>query len=324
MNNPKVSVLMSVYNECEEWLKESMNSILNQSYENIEFIIVLDNPQNYAAINLIKEFKCNDSKIKFIINDKNIGLAESLNKAFKLSTGELIARMDADDISANNRIENQVKQMINNKLDFISSRCEYIDQENNSIRIQKTYPNGKKFINQAIKYRNWFVHPTWLLKRELFESLGGYRAFPALEDYDFIYRIIDKNYRIEVTDDVLLKYRVNFNGMTMTKGLVQYKLSKYILNLHKQRKRFGQDNFSKYDIKNIIEEKCNNEDFYIYQKYIDYVRNESFFYKKILLSLKYMLISKYFREHIKDSILFNLLCKLHKITEKYILVGRYK
>ena len=88
-----VSVIMCVYNEQEIWLREAIESILSQTYNNIEFIIILDNPHNYELKEIINEYSMKDSRIKLIVNEKNIGLIKSLNKGLGISKGKYIARL---------------------------------------------------------------------------------------------------------------------------------------------------------------------------------------------------------------------------------------
>lgn len=103
---PKVTVLMSEYNTKEEELRQSIESILNQTYKNFEFIII-DDFSEEKSMQIVKSY--DDDRIKIYRNDKNIGLAESLNKGIKLSNTDFIIRMDTDDIALEDRIEKQVK-----------------------------------------------------------------------------------------------------------------------------------------------------------------------------------------------------------------------
>lgn len=103
---PKVTVLMAEYNTKEEELRQSIESILNQTYKNFEFIIIDDFSEDKST-KIIKSY--DDDRIKIYRNDKNIGLAESLNKGIKLSNTDFIIRMDTDDIALEDRIEKQVK-----------------------------------------------------------------------------------------------------------------------------------------------------------------------------------------------------------------------
>src|SRR5690625_452840 len=97
--SPDITVLMSIYNEDMLWLRDSIESILNQTYQNFEFIIINDNPSNDINKVILKEYIKKDNRIKIIENDTNLGLTLSLNKGLRESTGLYIARMDADDIA---------------------------------------------------------------------------------------------------------------------------------------------------------------------------------------------------------------------------------
>lgn len=99
---------MSVYKEPIDWLCQSIDSILEQSYNYFEFIIVCDNPNYSVGIRVLNDYSNKDSRIKLLFNEVNIGLTRSLNKALALSQGEYIARMDADDIADKERFAQEV------------------------------------------------------------------------------------------------------------------------------------------------------------------------------------------------------------------------
>ena len=127
---PLVSVIMSVYNEKESWLIESIESMLNQSYRSLEFIIILDNPDNKKLENIIENYSSRDSRIRYFKNGENLGLVRSLNKALSHVEGDFIARMDADDISMPGRIEKQFNYLKSHPdIDFMGARCINIDEE---------------------------------------------------------------------------------------------------------------------------------------------------------------------------------------------------
>ena len=105
MKSPMVSVIMSVYNEPAEWIMLAIDSVLHQTYRDVEFIIVCDNPDNDSICNLLSNYMDNDTRIVLILNKTNIGLTRSLNVALHKCKGKYIARMDADDISFPNRFE---------------------------------------------------------------------------------------------------------------------------------------------------------------------------------------------------------------------------
>ena len=112
MSKPKISVIMSEYNTPPDYLRASIESILNQTFKDIEIIIVDDCGKNDLS-SIVKEYK--DKRIRIIKNDENIGLVKSLNKAIAVSKADILARMDTDDIADENRLEEQYKFMINHE-----------------------------------------------------------------------------------------------------------------------------------------------------------------------------------------------------------------
>ena len=109
---PKISVLMPVYN-CEKFLKKAIDSILNQTFDNFEYIIINDGSTD-NTLNIIKSYK--DKRIKIINNSKNLGISRSLNKGIRQAKGEYIARHDSDDISDLNRFKLQLEYLGKKKL----------------------------------------------------------------------------------------------------------------------------------------------------------------------------------------------------------------
>lgn len=227
MNNPLISVIMSTYNETLVELNKSLNSILNQTYENIEFIIVNDNPGNSVLANFMKSV--NDPRVRFIINDSNMGLVASLNKALSCASGEYIARMDADDIAIKDRLEKQLEYLVNNKLDMVGSDIELIDENDIVIKKKMHFPSNEKSIRKYIVWGSCMAHPTWLVKREVYTYFNGYRNVPYCEDYDFLLRVVlDGNYRMGNISNIYLKYRVRNEGISTSNANMQYLVRRYL------------------------------------------------------------------------------------------------
>ena len=184
----ETSVIMATYKESIECLKQSIESIINQTYNDFEFIIILDNPDNKEHIAFINDYVCKDERIKFYINDKNMGLTNTLNRGLKLAEGKYICRMDADDISELYRMEHQKKYLEENDFDLIGGISQMIDEDGNTIYSIKKVPTDFKKIKKCIKYNQVISHPTWFGKKEVFDKLNGYRNMPLCEDYDFTLR----------------------------------------------------------------------------------------------------------------------------------------
>ena len=157
----ETSVIMATYKESIECLKQSIESIINQTYNDFEFIIILDNPDNKEHIAFINDYVCKDERIKFYINDKNMGLTNTLNRGLELAEGKYICRMDADDISELYRMEHQKKYLEENDFDLIGGISQMIDEDGNTIYSIKKVPTNFKKIKKCIKYNQVISHPTW-------------------------------------------------------------------------------------------------------------------------------------------------------------------
>lgn len=232
----ETSVIMATYKEDIKFLKQSIESILNQTYKDFEYIIILDNPENQEHIQLINEYAKQDQRIRFYINDKNMGLTNTLNRGLSLANGKYICRMDADDISVLNRIEIQKKYLEDNHFDLIGGVSKMIDENGNDIYSIKKVPTDFTKIKKCIKYNQVISHPTWFGKKEVFDQLGGYRNIPLCEDYDFTLRTILKGYRISNVNVNVLNYRMTSNSISRTNLFEQYLFAQYITRQYSQNK----------------------------------------------------------------------------------------
>lgn len=238
-----ISVLMSVYNEPVEFLRESVLSILNQNYKNIEFIIVIDNPQNKEARSFLEDVAKRDQRLILVKNKVNRGLTFSLNKAFNLSRGKYIARMDADDISQKDRLYKELNYLIRNSLDLVSSNT--INFYKDSFQ-QTNYPYKDSLIKFFLKYGNCMPHPTWLIKRDAFVRLNGYREVFACEDYDFLLRGALIGLKYGLIKEPLLKYRINNTGITRSNVILQQQISCLLQAAYKNSKILALDYLNRY------------------------------------------------------------------------------
>lgn len=236
--NPLVSVIMSTYNEKLSWIREAVDSILTQTYENIEFIIIIDNPENNEIIEYLQTIE--DRRVRVVINEENIGLVKSLNKAIKLCNGKYIARMDADDISIKSRIENQINILENNEnIVLLGCNVRFINDKGNEINtLYKDVTCGFKYIREHLKYENCMIHPTFIMRKDIITNdlIQGYREVFSAEDYDLVCRLIEYGYDIENTDKELLLYRVRINSITRKNELTQIRIANYIKKLYREKK----------------------------------------------------------------------------------------
>lgn len=231
-----ISVIMSTYKEDERLLRESIESILNQTYRDFEYIIILDYPDNDVHKSVIEEYALKDDRIHFYINEKNMGLTDSLNRGLSLCHGEYIARMDADDISLPNRLERQMKYLEKNHYDLIGGITEMINENGSLLYSIKSIPTDPKKINKALRYSQCIAHPTWLGKKEVFEKNAGYRHMPLCEDYDFTLRAVLNGFVISNLNEAVLKYRMTSNSISRSNLFEQYLYMSYITNEYKNNR----------------------------------------------------------------------------------------
>ena len=186
-----ISVIMSVYNN-EDKLEEAIKSILNQTYKDLEFLII-DDKSSDSSLEILNKFKKIDSRIKIYSNSTNIGLTKSLNKLIKLTKGNLIARQDADDFSSIERLDKQIKFMNKHNLDACTTRARTIGSNKLRPRFTIYFPN--KLI---IKFKNPFIHGTLLIKKEIINSVGNYdENFYYAQDYKLFFDLLSKGYKIK-------------------------------------------------------------------------------------------------------------------------------
>lgn len=231
-----ISVIMSTYKEDEKLLRESIESILNQTYKDFEYIIILDYPDNDVNKRVIEEYAIKDDRIHFYINEKNMGLTDSLNRGLSLCHGEYIARMDADDISLPDRLERQMEYLEKNHYDLIGGITEMINEDGTLLYSIKSVPTDPKKINKALRYSQCIAHPTWLGRKEVFEKNAGYRHMPLCEDYDFTLRAVLNGFVISNLNEAVLKYRMTSNSISRSNLFEQYLYMSYITNEYKNKR----------------------------------------------------------------------------------------
>ena len=232
LNKELISVIMSAYNERLDWIEKSVESIINQTYDNIEFIIVLDNPGNCGLRNLLEQYRLKDDRIKLIVNEENLGLVKSLNIALNHCTGKYIARMDADDISDLERLEMQKEYLENHQLDFIFSGVQVIDEENSNLYQTNIQELDARQAKKRLEKIHISYHPTWFLKSEIFQDLEGYREISYCEDYDFILRCLSRNCKIGKMNGFVLQYRMRQNGISKSFSLEQFLNTRGLIKLY--------------------------------------------------------------------------------------------
>lgn len=239
-----LSVIMSIYNETMIEISKSVASILNQRYRNFEVIIVIDNPERHDAENFLSEIEKSDSRVRHFVNNANIGLAMSMNKAASEASGNYLVRMDADDICELRRFEVQLRSIEETGADVICSDYCFIDENDKVLQISHFVPSDEDIVKN-LPYNNAIHHPTVMMRKELFDVVGGYRDFPCAQDYDLWLRLLENGAKFHIVPEKLLRYRVRTNSISQSIRVKQYETLLYIRKLYNERQRKGTDSFSK-------------------------------------------------------------------------------
>ena len=185
-----ISVIMSILNG-ESTMNRAIDSILNQTYREIELIICDDGSTDATWQELLR-YKTSDERIMLLRNEKTIGLAASLNRCLQIAKGEYIARQDADDYSDPERLEKTLDYLKQNELPYAA--CGVSVSAHDGIWSRRIYP--EIITRRDIVKHNPFFHPTMIFKRSVLESVNGYRVAQETrrtEDYDLVMRLAAQN-----------------------------------------------------------------------------------------------------------------------------------
>ena len=211
--NPEISVVMPVYNG-ELFIKEAMESILNQTYNDFEFLIVYDESTD-GTLSIIQEFQEQDARVVLINGDKE-GISGALNKGIKEAKGKYIARMDADDISLPIRFEKQISHMQNLELDICGGHSLLIDSDGtiNGIGVM---PRSHDLCGLSLMFRVPFPHPSVIIRKRFLidNSLEyGQSKYRIAEDFDMWVRMFIAGAKFGNIDDIVIRYRVLNNSLS--------------------------------------------------------------------------------------------------------------
>lgn len=203
-----VSVIMGIYKmrNKESIVKLAIDSILNQTYKDFEFIIC-DDGSNDGTYEMIKNLIRKDERVILIKNKENRGLAYSLNHCLSIAKGKYIARMDADDISMPNRFEKQVK--------FLDEHQEYAVVGSNMFYINENRIWGNRILaekptKKSFLFTSPFAHPTVIIRKEVLNFLNNYKVEKItrrLEDYDLFMRLYANGYKGYNMQEFLYQFR---------------------------------------------------------------------------------------------------------------------
>ena len=208
---PLISILMSAYN-AEQTIKSAIDSILQQTLEAIELIVINDGSTD-ATQEILADYS--DTRL-VVINQHNCGLTKSLIHAASLAKGKYLARQDADDTSFPNRLEKQFHYLENHpEIALLGTASQQVDSENAPLG-EIIFPSTYQELRKGLSDRNQFVHGSIVMRKTAYEAVGGYRgAFRYSQDYDLFLRIAEQ-FQVENLSELLYRSGHNLNMVSLT------------------------------------------------------------------------------------------------------------
>lgn len=208
MDTPLVSVVMATYNEPQEFITASIESILAQTYANWELLIA-DDSTNEDTIQIIDAFAQKDKRIKVIRKETRMGFVKALNIGLNSSRGMFIARMDGDDVALSNRLEKEVDFLQTHRnIDVIGGAMNIINENGETVS-ERFYPLGGYKLHLWSIFRNPLAHPTVMFRASIVQKGFLYcEEQKKAEDIEFWLRLKKNKYNIQNLSDKVLNYRV--------------------------------------------------------------------------------------------------------------------
>lgn len=226
LSSYEYSVLMSVYKEDKvSQLKLAIDSMLNQTLLPEQFVIVEDGKLPEEMENLIIQYEKIYPKVFTIVKiDKNSGLGNALNHGIYACRNELIARMDADDISKPERCQKQIEAYRKNpKLDILGTQIDEFIKNPNTVISQRIVPCSNQDIQKFAKRNSPFNHPTVMYRKSVVEQFGGYMTYGRKEDLDLFIRMVNGGCIAENLEESLLWYRTGADNLKRRKTWINCK-----------------------------------------------------------------------------------------------------
>jgi len=285
-----ISIIMSVKNG-EKFLGKAIESILNQTFINFEFIIV-NNDSNDGTSNILQSYQKKDTRIKILKNSNNESLYEGRTTGINESKFDWFALMDADDECDINRIQEQIN-FINNtsfeNLGVVSTYGKYINYKNKIIANRFSGPTNIKAFDKMNSNNESFsiIDPSIAVNKNIFFKVGGYLNNNIAADIDLFYKIAEEGFLIQTINKPLYYYRVHETSYSVQNSMKQCEIT-HFLNYNMRQRRSGKKEISEDYFYNNF---WNKYSYRIPRKILDYSKTYykisaySFIQEKYLLSL---------------------------------------
>ena len=272
--NPLVTVVTGYYNRKDN-VVESVGSILNQSYENIEYII-FDDCSTDGTREALEQME--DERIRLILHEHNRGFTNGLINAINKARGKYIAVNDAGDLSMKDRIKNQVRELENDEgIGVVGCLIENYDYESGKVENIAGHP-GRLSDPMGLSKKNIFTHGEVMFRKSIYDKVGGYDSFfKFAQDFDLWSRMV-RECDLYVIDEVLYR-RCKFNDSVSVdyfKRLQQSIYSEIVLNRTKMESSMERDLVKKYGVARCLDIKKSNKISQRYNRLASYLEKNKF------------------------------------------------
>lgn len=249
---PKLSVIMSVYNG-DRYLKNALDSIIHQTFTDFEFIIFEDGSTD-NSLEILKKYELSDSRIILIEKEKNVGIKgfiENLNSGLKIANGELIARMDQDDIALPERFQKQILFLQENPdVSVVGAQINLIN-EKDIVTGEKIAELDHAMIEKKITSKIQLFHPVIMFRNH--QNIFYRDKFLYCEDYDLYLNLITQGKKLANIDEKLLNYRVLDKSISRRgDSFVRKLMVEKTLYFYKLRKEIGNDSYDEFNNEEVL------------------------------------------------------------------------
>lgn len=211
-NLPPYSILMSVYKgEKPEYLRQSIDSMIGQTYRTDDFVLVCDGPLTDALEEVICKYESKYHDFFRVLRlSENVGTGQCANRGIEMCRNDYIVKMDSDDIALPERCEKQIALLCSHPdVDMCGAYIEEFDTDTNGFIAVKKTPQTHEEIYKYSKRRNPFNNQTLVFKKEHAKAVGGYTSIKRCEDYDFVIKMLRNGAKGYNIPEVLVRYRVS-------------------------------------------------------------------------------------------------------------------
>ena len=203
---------MPVFNG-EAYLAEAIESVLMQTMSDLELVVVDDGSVD-SSRSIVERLGQVDSRVRLVVNERNLGIATALYRGWQAARSPLIARLDADDVALPGRLERQAAFLdAHPSVAVVGGAAHVVDSSGERISTMR-FPTESRVIRTTLRRHNCFAHPTVLLRRTALEDVGGYR-FDHSEDYDLWLRLSERFDLANLAEPLIL-YRVHGSQLSLS------------------------------------------------------------------------------------------------------------